>query len=289
MTEDPDAVSGATGSRRAVSYLVAPEADDYVAIMAVLEASLSDLTPAEVRVAIARAGVCLDLAVVEDRLDQLRGWGAASARTDTSRILRHADLLARNWRWTATPAGKQVQRFATTVLADLPAMREIPLTSLRRIVESLEALIVVDLDGPGVSARVAELTGRLFTAHDDLDSALVGAEDTLATLADRFDLDDAGAAGLQGCPVARRSPVLHPHPAAPALACSPRAQRPRRGQSPARGPVQRAGTLAVLRPRWPRRRRLPTHALPLLHRPPRVTSDSERPTGAQGCSARRVA
>lgn len=197
MSEDRDAATRGSDSRRAVSYLVAPEADDYVAIMAVLEASLTDMTPAEVRVSVARLGTSLELSVVEDRLDQLRGWGAASARTDTSRILRHADLLARNWRWTATPAGKQVQRFATTVLADIPAMREIPLTSLRRIVESLESLVDLDLRAADTSARAAELVGRVFTAHDHLDSALVGAEDTLATLADRFDLDDADAHELK--------------------------------------------------------------------------------------------
>lgn len=45
---------------------------------------------------------------METRLDKLRDWTAASARTDTSRIPRHADLLARNWRRTATPAGRHV-------------------------------------------------------------------------------------------------------------------------------------------------------------------------------------
>jgi hypothetical protein len=31
---------------------------------------------------------------------------------------------------------------------------------------------------------------EVFTTHDDLDSSLVGAEDTLMSLADRLDLDD---------------------------------------------------------------------------------------------------
>lgn len=39
---------GAGDSRQVVAYLVAPEADEYVAVMGVLESSVSDLTPREV-------------------------------------------------------------------------------------------------------------------------------------------------------------------------------------------------------------------------------------------------
>lgn len=191
-----------TDSRRATAYLIAPEADEYIAIMRVLEASITDLTPAEVAHSLGEAGMPLDERRVETRLDKLRDWTAASARTDTSRILRHADLLARNWRWTATPAGRQVQRFYATVLADTPTMREIPLSSLARVVTSLEALAETLSTGMpdsihGVGEDIAEHIGRLFTSHDDLDAALVGAEDILATLADRFDLDDEATAELK--------------------------------------------------------------------------------------------
>lgn len=204
MPQDPPAAAfevAVTDSRRATAYLVAPEADDYIAVMAVLEASITDLTPAEVAQALQAAGTPLDERTVEARLDKLRDWTAASARTDTSRILRHADLLARNWRWTATPAGRQVQRFYTTVLAATPTMREIPLSSLARVVGALEQLagaLAPGADRPDLpAAEVAELVGRLFTSHDDLDSALVGAEDVLAGLADRFDLDDDATAELK--------------------------------------------------------------------------------------------
>jgi len=127
-------------SRSIVIYLVTQESSQYIAIMDVLEASITDLTPSEVRARLQTEGVALDQSTVETRLDQLREWGAASARTDTSRILRHADLLARNWRYTATPTGRQVQRFYRTVLANTPTLREIPLPSLARVVEATEAL-----------------------------------------------------------------------------------------------------------------------------------------------------
>lgn len=78
--------------------------------------------------------------MIQVRLDKLREWGVVSARTDASRILRYTDLLARNWRYTATPIGRQVQRFYRKVLAGTPAVREIPLSSLARVVQAAEAL-----------------------------------------------------------------------------------------------------------------------------------------------------
>ncbi len=137
-----DGPAGGDGrdSRVALSYLLYGEVDDYIALMDVLEASVTELSPAEVARAVSDAGHRLPDDVVEDRLERLRQWGAAHATTDTSRILRHSDLLARNWRYTATAVGRQVHRFYRTVLAGTPAVREIPLAGLNRVVRSLEAL-----------------------------------------------------------------------------------------------------------------------------------------------------
>jgi hypothetical protein len=179
-------------ARSVVIYLVAQESLQYIAIMDVLESSITDLTPAEVRARLQIDEVVLDQITIEARLDKLREWGAASARTDTSRILRHSDLLARNWRYTATPAGRQVQRFYRKVLANTPAIREIPLPSLARVVEAAEALATQ----PNKTS-VPDLIGQLFVNHDDLDAALVGAEDSLASLVDRFDLNDESTAELK--------------------------------------------------------------------------------------------
>jgi hypothetical protein len=192
-TEDRFVAAHLDDARGVVVYLVVQESRQYIAVMDVLEASVTDLTPGEVGARLQAAGTPFEQSVVEARLDKLREWGAASARTDTSRILRHADLLARNWRYTATPAGRQVQRFYRKVLAGTPALREIPLSSLARVVEAAEALA----SPQSGSAPIAELIGRLFVNHDDLDAALVGAEDSLAGLADRFDLNDDATAELK--------------------------------------------------------------------------------------------
>ena len=189
---------GVTDSRRAMAYLVAPGSDDYIRVMGVLESSVTDLTPAEIAVAVSSDGSPMTEQVVQKRLDKLKNWTAATGRSDPSRIRRHVDILARNWRWTATPAGRQVHRFYTTVLASTPTMREIPLASLARIVGSLQQLATAANRDPREDKMIAELIGRVFTSHDDLDTALVGAEDSLAGLADRFDLDRESTAELRG-------------------------------------------------------------------------------------------
>lgn len=179
-------------ARSAVIYLVVQESAQYIAIMDVLESSITDLTPGEVGASLQAAGIPIEEGVLEARLDKLREWSAVSARTDSSRILRHADLLARNWRYTATPAGRQVQRFYRKVLAGAPTVREIPLSSLARVVEAAEKLAL-----PRIQHPTAELIGQLFVNQDHLDGALVGAEDGLAALVDRFDLNDQSTAELK--------------------------------------------------------------------------------------------
>ena len=60
------------------------------------------------------------------------------------------------------------------------------------MVEAIETLA-----SPATDVSVPELIGRLFVNLDDLDSALVGAEDSLAGLVDRFDLNDDSTAELK--------------------------------------------------------------------------------------------
>ena len=192
---------GSGDSRGAIGYLLWPGSEDYIAVMDVLEASVTEMTVAEVAAALAVAGHRLTAGTVEARLDSLKASGAASARSDTSRARRYSELLARNWRYTASPIGRQVQRFYRQVLAAAPTMREIPIRSLDLLVTNLEKL-AGDLNGafdPGtVAARHVETATIIFTSHDSLDAALVGAEDVLTGLADRFDLDDERTGELKG-------------------------------------------------------------------------------------------
>ncbi len=194
--DDDNFAAGVSDSRLALAYLLSRASDDYIAVMDVLEASVTDMTPAEVVAALAAGGHSMGEAAVVKRLDRLRAWTAVSARTDHGRILRYSDIAARNWRYTPTPLGRQVQRFYRSYLSGQPVVREIPLTNLARLVDALEQL--AGLAGERLDGAAAALVGQVFTAHDALDGALVGAEDVLAGLADRFNLDRDRTAELKG-------------------------------------------------------------------------------------------
>jgi uncharacterized protein (TIGR02677 family) len=191
-SSDFGADAHSSDERGVVSYLVVPEANHYIAIMETLEVSMTDLAPDEIGARLASTGLALDVETLQERLDKLCVWGAVLGRTDASRILRFTDLIAKNWKYTATPVGRQVQRFYRNVLAGAPRVREIPLSSMARVVQAAEQLAASS--GEVLSA---ELIGSLFVNQDDLDGALVGAEDNLAALVDRFDLNDASTGELK--------------------------------------------------------------------------------------------
>src|SRR5262245_57707453 len=90
-----EAASAPGDSRSAIIYLTSPNAEDYIAIMDVLEASVTEMTAAEVTTALVLAGHRLPADLVETRLDSLKSNGAVSARSDTSRARRYSELLAR--------------------------------------------------------------------------------------------------------------------------------------------------------------------------------------------------
>jgi uncharacterized protein (TIGR02677 family) len=196
-------VVGATDARRVVAYLLAQFTDEYIAIMGIVDASVTDLSPADVAHELRQAGQPMDPRTIDARLEKLRHWGAVTARHDASHATRYTDLVARNWRYSATAIGRQTQRFFVTTLADIQVIREIPLPALQRVVESLRELVALvgplnRQTGPESASVIAGHIGTLFAAHEDLDTALVGAEDKLAGMADRFDLDDSTTSELKG-------------------------------------------------------------------------------------------
>jgi hypothetical protein len=200
MDGDP-ATSGESDSRAAVGFLIRPEADEYIAIMTVLEASVIEMSGAEVRTELARVGRRVSPETVEARLDALIDMGAVSYQTNTSQVRRVADLLARNWRYTPTLIGRQVQRFYREFLTGTPTAREIPISALNLLVTNLENLaagFATEAAHSAVTGRHVDAVTTIFTSHDSLDSALVGAEDELKILANRFDLDDESASDLKG-------------------------------------------------------------------------------------------
>ena len=179
------------GTSGALAYLVLGEVSDYIAIMDVLESSVNDLSPAQIVAAITNAGHVLDLDVIERRLDQLREWGNVHATTNESKVLRVSDILARNWRYSATAVGRRVHRFYRTQLSGTLAPREIPLANLNQVVRALQSI------RDNTADDLASAINTVFVNHDSLDEALIGAEDALTGLADRYDLDPEKTAELR--------------------------------------------------------------------------------------------
>jgi hypothetical protein len=180
-----DAGMAAGDPARVVGYVLSPLRGQYLAIMEVLEQSVDQLTPAEVRAALAARGTELPLATVTGRLRALVDtFLAASGRPD-SQVERWHELSGARWRYTATPRGRQMQRLWTQMASDGMMPREIPVDGLSRIHQALTAL----QGGQTPEASLSELAGQVFVEHDHLDGALVGQADMLAQLADRFDLN----------------------------------------------------------------------------------------------------
>jgi len=111
QTDGPSFEAVPDDARITLCYLNATESADYIAVMDVLEASINDLSPAQVASALAAAGRYLPADVVENRLESLRDWRAITGTQDTSRILRHSDLLLRNRSYARTQAGRQIHPF----------------------------------------------------------------------------------------------------------------------------------------------------------------------------------
>ncbi|MER5887800.1 DUF2397 family protein [Streptomyces sp. NPDC001941] len=170
---------------RVVGYVLSPLRAEYVAVMEVLEQAVDQLTPAEVRSALLDHGTDLPLTTVTTRLRTLgETFLAVSGRPD-SEVERWHELNGARWRYTATPLGRQMQRWWTQLAGEGLVPREIPLDGLSRIRQALVTMRTADT----TDETLSELVGQVFLEQDHLDASLVGQADMLAQLADRFNLD----------------------------------------------------------------------------------------------------
>ena len=200
--EDSD--SSGSGTRRqerqdqrdAVFYLNSAASDDYIAIMRVLDAAVVDMTPSDVVAGLRAAGVLMDQPLVEERLKRLYDFGVVDRFQDNTNVRVIADLLDKNFRYTPTGVGRQVQRFYERYLTGAARLREIAIVSLKTVVAELEALANPEDRWTDVGS-VQQRVNNLFNAHESLDTTLIDAESGLMKLASRFDLDDGETGELK--------------------------------------------------------------------------------------------
>ena len=179
----------------AVRYLTAESNRDYVAIMDVLVDASFDLTPSKVSDHLAVVGIDLPVDITRQRLIKLHQWQVVSETTALDSFSSFKDFQASRQEYAVNALGRAVHHFFRTTLAGDQRPRAVDLNHLQTVVRALETLA----DDIYMSdTAFAENISTLFTSHEQLDAALIGAADTLSALMIRFDLDDDGAAELRG-------------------------------------------------------------------------------------------
>jgi len=194
--DSPNGAQVRPDQRDAVSYLAHPASDDFIAIMRVLDAAVGDMTPIEVVAGLRVAGTRMDQTRVEDRLKRLYDIGVVDRFQDNTNVRVIADLLDKNFRYTPTGVGRQVQRFYEQFLTGTQRLREIAFVSLETVASELESLADPE-DRWADLGSVQRRVNNLFNAHESLDSTLIDAESGLMKLASRFDLDTGEAGELK--------------------------------------------------------------------------------------------
>ncbi|GCD19280.1 hypothetical protein CTKZ_08420 [Cellulomonas algicola] len=184
--------------RSVVAYWLSEHADEYAAILDVLEAAVDDLRPTQIVARLRTQEITLDDDAVVRRLESLQRWRAVTGRPDPSDARAAAQLLARNFRYAITGPGRRVHRLYADMRTQ-QVLREIPITNLNTLVTALEVLATMSRDGqlrdiPAVASHVR----AAFDALENLDSGVVAAEDAIVAMAERYDLDTQTTDELKG-------------------------------------------------------------------------------------------
>lgn len=184
---------GDGGSRDLFRYLVAEEADDYVAVMDCFsDLLLAELSAADIASTLAANGTPLHADVVETRCRKLVHWGnlATSGRDAGGGAV--ADYVRARARYRTTVPGARVHREAGAVVASRDGAREVARESLGRIAD---ALVHID-DLVGDSGTVADpdaLAGHVtgvFAHHRVFTDSIADFYTYLGGVLARLDLSD---------------------------------------------------------------------------------------------------
>ncbi|MEU5843096.1 DUF2397 domain-containing protein [Rhodococcus sp. NPDC047139] len=173
-------------------YLVADEADEYVAVMDCFsDVLLTDLCAADIVSACAARGATLGTAVVDARCRRLVRWGNLALVGGDPPNGPIAEVRDRT-RYRATPAGLRVHREASRMLATSDGAREVARESLGCVADELNR--IADLldhaeEGLDPDALAAHVTSA-FAHHRLFTDSVADFYAHLAELLDRFEHSD---------------------------------------------------------------------------------------------------
>jgi len=172
-------------------YLVADEADEYLAVMDCFsDVLLTDLCATDIAASCAGRGAALDLTVVASRCRRLVRWGNLAVVERTARR-RPADDRS-GARYRATPAGLRVHREAGRLLATPDGAREVARESLGCVADELgriDDLLVDSAAGLQADALAAHVTA-VFAHHRLFADSVADFYSHLAEILDRVEHSD---------------------------------------------------------------------------------------------------
>ncbi len=170
---------------RVVAHLFSSSRHQYAALMDILDDTADDLTLAQITEGLRARGLDVAEPTVAVWLDRLHRRFEAVRSDPANDFGRLEDMRATRWRYHLTTTGRKVHQFWRRLGEENAGAREIPLTSLRAMVDALGRLVQERLP----SQEAAQQVEALFLARDALDQAMEANADHLADLANRFNLD----------------------------------------------------------------------------------------------------
>lgn len=134
-------------ARRLFRYVTVEEWRDYRAIMSIFaDTYFAEFAPDDVTRQLAGLGTDLDVAVVADRLEQLRAWGNLTVSSSVGNPSSIADYYKRRHRYLITRAGQEVHELIDSVLSRVDEVRDVSTGRLRTIRDELARLIQLDIE-----------------------------------------------------------------------------------------------------------------------------------------------
>jgi uncharacterized protein (TIGR02677 family) len=170
--EPSDPVSPAVDRSRhgLFRYLTTEESGEYLAIMELFSATLlTDLSGAEVTIALAERGLTIDRDVVEARCRQLVVWGNLIPSLRDAKVSTVAEYIRSRSRYQVSKLGGRLHREAVAILHASDGAREVARELLGQIVQSLDRILAMldrhEIDAEVLAGEVTTVFGnqRLFT------------------------------------------------------------------------------------------------------------------------------
>jgi uncharacterized protein (TIGR02677 family) len=175
---------------RAEVFTYVTESPEYRTILGIFACTFfAELTPEEVAVRLAAAGVDLPQDTVAQRLESLRGWGNLDVSASVGAVGTVADYYRRRNRYLITRIGQEVHELVEGVLAQVDDVRDVSLGRLDVLTSALEALLRLDAATTD-PATLADAVRAVFDPHRAFSAEITQFFAAINQWQARYDLDE---------------------------------------------------------------------------------------------------